>query len=228
MCFPYAGGGASVFRRWAERAPSDVQICPAELPGRESRYNDPIPEDAAGIVQAVAPAMEPFLDAPYVLFGHSLGAFLAYELARELRRRNLPMPVRFFASACRAPHLPSRNEKIHQLGDKDFLARVKRISGNGAVEDHVDEMLELLLPIMRADFRIAETYQYSDEPAFSFPITAMGGLQDKLVAAGDLVAWRTHTSGAFKLRMLAGGHLFLRASPEQAIRIVLEELASAS
>lgn len=224
ICFPYAGGGASIYRPWIEIAPPGMQICGVELPGREGRYNESLPRDMESIVQQLALAVEPFLDCPYVLFGHSLGAFLAFELARELRRRDQQPPVRFFASACRAPHLPSRSENIHQLGDKQFLERLARISGMAPLLEQSGEMLKLLMPILRADFRLSETYQHRTEPRFVFPITAIGGRQDMLVVPGDLVAWHLQTTGTFRLRILAGGHLFLRSSPEQVFHILSEEL----
>jgi surfactin synthase thioesterase subunit len=224
ICLPYAGGGASIFRSWIEKAAPGMQVCGVELPGRDGRYKESLPGDVESIVQQLAPAVEPFLDCPYVLFGHSLGAFLAFELARELRRRGQPPPMRFFASACRAPHLPSRSEKIHQLADKQFLERLVRISGMAHFLEQSGEMLKLLLPILRADFRLAETYEFRSDTRFAFPITAIGGRQDTLVIPGDLVAWHLRTTGTFRLRMLAGGHLFLRSSPEQVFQTILEEL----
>ncbi len=223
ICFPFAGGGASVFQRWFSHVPDTVQVCPVELPGRETRFGETLLRDFAAVIQELAPAAAPYLDCPYVIFGHSLGGFLAFELARELRRRSQRLPFHFFASACRAPHLPSRMEPVHDADDAVFLNRLGQIGGLPHLMKQSPEMMELLLPIVRADFQMAEQYRFVNEPAFDFPITALGGSQDRFVCAGDLVAWHTHTTGPFRLRLLAGGHLFLSASPERVIETVLQD-----
>jgi surfactin synthase thioesterase subunit len=226
ICFPFAGGGASVFHPWLSRVPRGVQICAVELPGRESRHSETLRRDMKSILTDLAPAVEPFIECPYALFGHSLGGILAFELARELRRRSMPLPIRFFASACRAPQLPSRTEPIHRLDNRRFLERLSRIAEISTFLRQGAEMVNLTLPILKADFEIAENYRYVTESEFLFPITALGGNQDKFVTAGDLVAWHAQTSEEFRLRLLAGGHLFLTSSPDRVIQTVLDEVGS--
>lgn len=224
ICFPFAGGGASLFHPWQSLVPRDVQVCPVELPGRDSRYNEPPRRDLRGLVQELVRAVDCFVDCPYALFGHSLGGLLAFELARELRSLGKPAPVRFFASACRAPQLPSRREPIHGLEDERFLEQLTRLTGLSTNQKADFEIVRLLVPVLKADFEMSDTYRYVAEPAFTFPITALGGNQDGLVAAGDLVAWHLQTAGSFRLRLLPGGHLFLRSSPGRVLKMILEEV----
>jgi surfactin synthase thioesterase subunit len=224
ICLPYAGGGTSVFHSWHASVPGDVQVCPIDLPGRETRFNETPKEDLRAIVRELAPAMERFLDRPYALFGHSLGALIAFELARELRRHNRPAPVRFFASACRAPQLPLQHRPIHHLDDEAFLNQVAGIGDMPADGAAQEELAQSLLPALRGDFKMFEKYSYAPEEPFDFPITALCGSEDRWVGRGDLVAWHSQTSSLFNLRLLPGGHLFLRSSPDRVIRTVLESL----
>lgn len=224
ICLPFAGGGGSVFYPWQAVIPGDIQICAVELPGRESRFAEQPIRDLAELIQALASALAPFIGGPYALFGHSLGGLLSFELARELRRRAKPAPVRLFASACRAPHLPSRRRPICGLNDERFVEHIARLGGIPREILGTPEVLKLAIPALRADYEMYESYVHTSEPNFAFPVTALGGSQDELVTSSDLVAWCSHTSGPFRLRMLPGGHLFLRSAPARVIHTVLEEL----
>jgi medium-chain acyl-[acyl-carrier-protein] hydrolase len=223
VCLPFAGGGASIFRPWWSM--KDIQICAVELPGRESRFAERPFRDLSALARELATALGPFFDCPYALFGHSLGGLLSFELARELRRRAMPAPIRLFASACRAPQLPNRRKPISGLDDPLFLEQVARF--RELPDEVIDpEVIKLVLPTLRADYEMYESYVYAAEPPFSFPVTALGGSRDDLVTAGDLVAWSFQTTGQFRLRVLPGGHLFLRTTPERVIQTVLAEMGS--
>jgi medium-chain acyl-[acyl-carrier-protein] hydrolase len=204
--------------------PGHIQICALELPGRESRLAEQPIRSLPELIQALASALEPFVGGPYALFGHSLGGLLSFELARELRRRAKPAPVRLFVSACRAPHLPNRYRPICGLNDELFIEHIARLGGIPREILGNSEVLELVIPALRADYEMYESYVHTFEPNFAFPVTALGGSQDELVTSSDLVAWCFHTSGSFRLRMLPGGHLFLRYAPTRVIHTVLEEL----
>jgi surfactin synthase thioesterase subunit len=201
-----------------------VQVCPIDLPGRETRFNEAPLDDLHAIVRELTPAIARFLDRPYAFFGHSLGALITFELARELRRRNQPAPIRFFASACRAPQLPLQRRRIHDLDDEAFLNHVAEIGDVPANGPAQKKLAQSLLPVLRGDFKMFERYRYAAEMPFDFPITALGGNDDRWVGRGDLVAWHSQTTSRFNLRLLPGGHLFLRSSPDRVIRTVLESL----
>jgi len=210
FCFPYAGAGALIFRKWSDGLPADIEVCPIQLPGRGTRLTEPPFTMLSCLVEALARVLDPLLDKPFAFFGHSLGALIAFELARQIRRHHGVHPVRLFASAGRAPQIPHRTPPIHNLADKEFLAELRRLNGTPReLLDH-EELMEVMLPILRADFALYETYLYSNEPPLNCPISAFGGVQDRRVSASDLEAWRSQTSASFSLRMFPGDHFFLK------------------
>ena len=210
FCFPYAGAGALIFRTWSDCLPADVEVCPVQLPGRGTRMVERPYTQLSPLVEALAQALAPLLDRPFAFFGHSLGALVSFELARRIRRQYGVHPVRLFVSAGRAPQILHRGLPIHTLPDKEFLMELRRLNGTPSeLLDHA-ELMELMLPLLRADFAVYETYQYSSEAPLNCPISAFGGLQDNKVSDSDLDAWRVQTSVSFSLRMFPGDHFFLQ------------------
>ena len=209
FCFPYAGAGALIFRNWSDGLPADVEVCPVQLPGRGTRLMEHPSTLLSPLVEALAQALVPLLDRPVAFFGHSLGALVSFELARRVRRRYGVHPVRLFVSAGRAPQIPPRGPLIHNLPEKEFLAELRRLNGTPSELLNNEELMEIMLPLLRADFAVYETYVYSTEPPLNCPISAFGGLQDHRVNGTDLEAWRAQTSVSFSLRMFPGDHFFL-------------------
>jgi medium-chain acyl-[acyl-carrier-protein] hydrolase len=210
ICLPYAGAGALIFRKWSDALPRDIEVCPIQLPGRGTRLTEPPFTKLSCLIEALTRALDPLLDKPFAFFGHSLGALIGFELARQIRRQYGVHPVRLFASAGRAPQIPHRAPPIHTLPDNQFLTELRRLNGTPReLLDH-EELMEVMLPILRADFALYETYLYSTEPPLNCPISAFGGLQDRRVSASDLGAWRSQTSASFSLRMVPGDHFFLK------------------
>jgi medium-chain acyl-[acyl-carrier-protein] hydrolase len=222
FCFPYAGGGALVFRNWSDGLPADVEVCPVQLPGRGTRLMEHPFTQLPPLVAALAQALSPLLDKPFAFFGHSLGALVSFELARQLRRQYGVHPVRLFVSAGRAPQIPHRGPPIHILPEKEFLAELRRLNGTPSeLLDH-KELMVIMLPLLRADFAVYETYVYSSEPPLNCPISAFGGLQDRKVNNSDLEAWRAQTNISFSLRMFPGDHFFLKQP--LLLRVLSQEL----
>jgi medium-chain acyl-[acyl-carrier-protein] hydrolase len=217
FCFPYAGGGASVFRAWARDLPKDVEVAAVQLPGRESRLIEEPFGEIGEIVQALTSAVRPFLDRSYAFFGHSMGTLVAFELARELRRRGERGPVRLIVSGHRAPQLCRRRGAIHHLPQNDFVAELRRLNGTPEEVLHDPELMSVVLPTLRADFGACERYVYQPDDPLNCPISAFGGLQDPDVARDDLAAWREQTRGELVLRMLPGDHFFLRAGTARVL-----------
>jgi medium-chain acyl-[acyl-carrier-protein] hydrolase len=176
------------------------------------------------LVEALAQALVPLLDKPFAFFGHSLGALVGFELARQLRRQPGVQPARLFVSAGRAPQIPPRGQPIHALPEEEFMAELRRLNGTpGKVLEHA-ELMQSMLPILRADFAVYETYVYATEPPLDCFISGFGGLQDQRVSRGDLEAWRGQTSVSFSLRMFHGNHFFLSATQPLLLQALSQEL----
>jgi surfactin synthase thioesterase subunit len=225
FCLPYAGGGAAVYRLWADDLPSDIEVCRIQLPGREDRLDEPLLTDAVHGAGIVAAALVPCLDAPYALFGHSMGAALAYETALVLERSYGRPPIGLLASARRAPHLPGRKPPVHRLPDRLFIEELRRLNGTPREVLDSTEMMGFMLPIVRADFRLAETYQASAPVPLACPVVALGGRRDHDVSRADLEAWRAVSNGEFRLHTFEGDHFFINAERRTVIDVVRAELA---
>ncbi|MFY9820400.1 MAG: thioesterase II family protein [Thermoanaerobaculia bacterium] len=228
FCFPYAGGGASAFRGWASLLPADVEVCPVQLPGRESRLRDQPFSRPEPMIEALADVLQPYMDMPFVFFGHSMGAMIGFELSRELRRRGKKLPFCLFASGRRAPHLPAREEDIHSLPEPEFIAKLRELNGTPEEVLQHAELMKLLLPILRADFAVNETYVYTEEEPLDLALSAFGGLGDKEVTRDDVEAWRQHTRGRFRMRMLPGDHFFVHGAKDLILEAVARDLAEVS
>ena len=152
-----------MFRTWSNALPADVEVCPVQLPGRSERLMERPFTDLSSLIEVLAQALAPLLDKPFAFFGHSLGALIGFELARQLRRQYGVNPVRLFVSAGRPPQVPRRGAPIHNLPRKEFLAALRRLDGTLAEVFEHEELLEIILPLLRADFAVYETYVYSKE-----------------------------------------------------------------
>ena len=220
ICFPYAGGGASVFRSWGDSEfLADVEVCAVQLPGRESRITEPPVGDLRRLVHMLCEALEPYLDRPFVFFGHSIGALVSFELARELRRIRGIAPNHLFVSGCPAPHLPD-SERICDLHDDEFLERVSRFNGTPPEVFNHSELMQLMLPALRADFSLRDRYVYREEPPLDCPIIAFGGMSDQHVNGVVLGSWRQHTRERFQLWLFQGDHFFVRSAQEPLLEIL--------
>jgi surfactin synthase thioesterase subunit len=225
FCLPSAGGGAAQYRPWAELLPPEVELCPVQLPGRENRLREEPFRQMDVLVEAVAGALHPFLDRPFALFGHSMGAVIAFELAHALRRHEDVQPVHLFVSGRRAPHLPSAEDALHHLPAFELLrALIQRYGGIPETILRDREALRLYLPILRADLALIETHTHQEREPFDCPITAFGGDRDARARREELAAWAAHTRGAFTLRMFAGGHFYLQPQRVLLVTAVVDSL----
>jgi medium-chain acyl-[acyl-carrier-protein] hydrolase len=209
VCFPYAGRSGTVYRAWAPLLPPGVELCGVNLPGRESRFDEPLPSGLDDLVADLAAALRPVLDIPVAFFGHSLGALLAFEVSRELRRDGVAQPRHLIVSGCRPLHLADQGPSLAGLHKDLLIGELRKL--NGTAEEILTNKaaIELLLPVLRADFHLAETYRYRAEEPLSCPITALAGSADPETAAVDLNRWQELTTAEFVLRRFAGDHFFL-------------------
>ena len=224
FCFPYAGGGPAIFRGWPQELPSGVEVCAVQPPGRGPRIAEPPFARLAPLVEAVAEALAPHLDRPFAFFGHSLGALVGYELALHLRRARGPQPAHLFVSGRRAPQIPDSMSPTHTLPDEEFIAELRRLNGTPPALLEHEELMKLMLPALRADFAVCQTYRHGPGPRLDLPITAWGGAEDPDISRGHLDAWREVTSGPFSSAILPGDHFFLQASQALLLRALAGEL----
>ena len=221
FCFAYAGGGASVYRAWADKLPSHIEVCAIQLPGRERRLREAPFTRLVPLVKTLAEVMRPYLNMPFVFFGHSLGSLISFELIRELRRQQAPTPLHFFASGRRAPQMPQRTTVMHDLPEDRFIEELRDYNGTPEAVLQHQELMELFLPILRADFAVNETYVYTPQTPLDCPLTAFGGWQDATVKHYEVAAWQEQTRAQFKLHMLPGGHFFLQSAQHQLFEVLL-------
>jgi medium-chain acyl-[acyl-carrier-protein] hydrolase len=224
FCFPYAGGSSLIFRTWASSLPGNVEVCPVELPGRGTQMKSPPFNRIKPLVSALASILLPYLDKPFAFFGHSMGGLLSFELTRQLYIKYNLSPVHLFVSANRAAQVPSTKPPIHALPETEFKEELRRLNGTPASVLENQELMQLLTPILRADFAILETYVYTKQPPLECPITAFGGLQDEEVSLQELEAWQEQTKASFKLQMFSGDHFFIHSDQAQVLETLAKNL----
>ncbi len=224
FCFSYAGGGALAFHAWPKALPAEVEVCSIQLPGRENRLQEPPLTCLSELLPLLEQALRPALDRSFAFFGHSLGTLISFELARRLRPRY--QPSHLFVAGHRAPQLPDPHPPIHQLPDADFVEILQhRYQGiPKAVLQHA-ELMELLLPVLRADLTMVETYTYTAGEPLDCPISAFGGLKDRDATRSQLAAWGEQTGRSFSLEMFPGDHFFLNDTPGPLLRAISRNLA---
>lgn len=223
FCFPYAGGRASIFRSWVDALPEDIELCGIQLPGREDRLGEQAYTRLTPLVQTLAEAVYPYLDKPFAFYGHSMGSLISFELARELRRTYDRHPTCLYLAAFRAPHLPNPNIKIYSLPSEVFKV-VLRADGIPETILQNEELMQVMLPMIRADYEVCDTYEYQEEPPLACPFTLFGGLEDVRISKVDLEAWPVHSLARCSLSMLPGSHLFLHTAQELLLTEISQKL----
>jgi medium-chain acyl-[acyl-carrier-protein] hydrolase len=230
ICFPNAGGGGGAYRMCADEVHPDVEVGWALWPGRESRIRERPCSSIEELVPALTSGLSKWLDGKFVFYGHSLGAKIAFEVSRELRRRQHVGPAHLFVGACQAPQVPWHQPVLHQLAEEQFIEQVQNRYGGIPRQVVSDpELRALLVPALRADVRLVETYKYTPEPPLSCPITAFGGAADGTVEPWTLDAWRQQTRNDFQIYTVPGDHFFVQSSRQrllQAIATVLQPKSS--
>jgi surfactin synthase thioesterase subunit len=223
--FPPAGGGASTSQVWKEEIPATLDLCAIQLPARETRLKEtPIP-DWHELIKALVTALSSELDRPFAFIGSSVGALVAFELARALRRIGNPQPNRLFVVGRPAPQLPPMGARLAHLPDRQLLDTLCRAGVFPSAVAGDRAFLEMTLPAWRMDLSLSDGYRYRAEVPFDFPISAVGGLSDPAVGRHMLVPWQSHTAARFELRMLPGGHMLPPSSQLALMRFVLGEIA---
>jgi len=224
LCFPHAGAGASVFRRWPSLLPPGIECCAIQLPGREQRIAEQPFSRLQSLVEALARALEPLLASPFAFFGNSMGALIAFELARYLRGVGRPGPTHLFVAARAAPQLADPRPPIHDLPAEAFACEITRLNGTPAEVLAQEELMSLMMPLLRADFAVCETYRYTGQPPLECPISAFAGLRDNGASPAVVAEWASQTTSRFRLRLIEGDHFFVQKAAAAVTAGIAEEL----
>lgn len=219
FCFPYAGGSATTFLPWVKSLPSWIELVAVQPPGRSSRLFDPPYTQMDSLIDDLISSFANLTDKPYVFYGHSLGSRIAFELSKRCQSMGLALPIHFIASGSRAPFIPCREEHIFDLPEEEFIEELKQL--NGTPEEVLDnqELMSLLLPALRADFQIADTY-CSDGTQVDCPVTVLSGSADTDIKHTDLESWGKVFKKLESLEILQGGHFFIESNVEAVLKIV--------
>lgn len=226
LCFPWAGVGPAVYRQWADALPPDIEVGAILLPGHETRLREAPFTRLEPLIDTLGAALRTHMDLPFAMFGHSMGALVALCVACRLRDEGAGEPVHLFVSGRRAPQLPSRHPPIAQLADAEFVEEVRR-RYNG-ISDEVlrhPDLLALLVPTLKADMAVIESYVHRESIPLECPVSVYGGVDDPEATPAELVSWRAQTRGRFSVRMFPGAHFFVQTAQADMLRAVREELA---
>lgn len=225
--FPYAGAGPAAFNRWVSEFPGHLEAWIAHYPGRGSRHRETPLKQIGTFSEQFSQAIQPLLDRPFALFGHSLGGLIAFELARQLQQRNLSQLQILFVSGCGAPHLPDPNAPICERTDPDFLESLRQLNGIPSELLDQPDVMQLLLPILRSDFEAIESYQFPpDEVPLHIPIVVFAGLNDRRVSHERIEGWALHTDAGFRSLYFPGDHFFINTCRESVINCISQELTT--
>ncbi len=221
FCMPYAGGSATVYSSWHELLPSDIRVCAIQTPGHFGRVSEPLITSLESLVEEITSAIVPYLNGEkYFFFGHSMGARVMFEVACLLDKRGCSLPQELFVSGARSPEIPRPKAPIHALPDNQFVYEISMVNGTPDDVLRNNELLELLLPILRADFKICETWENVITSKLSLPIRVFGGLNDKGVTLDCLDAWQRCSSLRISRHVFPGGHFFINENREKVLSIM--------
>lgn len=232
ICFPYAGGNANVFRSWPDHLNKDIELLALQLPGRAARFREPLLDSMEAILDQLELALTALLDelaaqnARYVFFGHSMGASIAFELSRRLQKRQVQMPESLIVSGRRAPsYKPAHSENnIHDLPRHEFLDRLKKLNGTPDELLEHEDLMALMEPILRSDFKVIETWQHRPSEKLKVPMSVFSGEQDEHLSLESLEKWRDETESACDFSSFPGDHFYLQESETILLKKINENL----
>jgi surfactin synthase thioesterase subunit len=225
FCLPFAGGSAiRIYSGWKRQLPPGIEVIPLELPGRGTRISEtPVPRADALTADALRQVL-PWCEEPFALFGHSLGAALAFEMARVLDHQHGRPPAHLLVSGFQAPDAPVPADQAYLLPDPQFRARLRELDGTPREVLDNDDLMDVLLPVLRADFAAIGQWRYRDAPPLSMPITVFGGAADPEVPVPTLDGWRRQTTSSCQVHVLPGNHFFLTEAPGLLLPLVTDRL----
>jgi surfactin synthase thioesterase subunit len=224
LCLPYAGGSARVFADWQEALPTSIRLKPLELPGRGLRYREPAVTDLPSLVRDLVGIVLAQADEPVAVLGYSFGAFLAFELALSLEQDHGVTVRHLITASARGAVCPPRHPPGPVQGTREFRDRLAAMNGTAPEVLRSEELMEIMLPVLRADFGMSDRYHYRPGPLLNCPITAFGGARDAAVSLPSLLAWRECTKGRFLAHQIPGDHFFLHTARSRFLHLIAGEL----
>ncbi|MBT2541521.1 thioesterase [Streptomyces sp. ISL-44] len=227
VCLPHAGGSASFYFPLSRALAPAVEVLAIQYPGRQDRRHEPNIASIPDLADQIFAAVRRLDDRPLALFGHSMGAVLAYEVALRIQDAGLPSPVRLFTSGRRAPSC-HREERVHMESDDQMVAELRKLSGTSSAMLTDPELLEMIMPAIRSDYRAVETYRYERGRKLDCPVTVLTGDNDPRVSIDEAAAWEEHTTRPTELHVLPGGHFYLVDQNERVVGLLAESLARKS
>ena len=227
FCFPYAGGAESIYRNWQKLLGPVINVVPMQLPGRGVRMRERLFTDIFPLVEAASQALSPHLDKPFALFGHSMGATIAFEVARKLRRDQGIQPTHLFVSGCCCPQEVGDHYREDLKEEVEIKDTLRRYAGTPPEVLEHPELMGVFEPIIRADFAVCRSYFYSPEPPLDCPVSVFGGLEDPDVGRECLQGWGDQTTRSFRVRMVPGGHFFLNSAESLVVESIARDLHQA-
>ncbi|MGY3617883.1 thioesterase II family protein [Bradyrhizobium sp. USDA 10063] len=228
FCLPYSGGSAMVYARWRRLLPSWIEVQPIEWPGRGARMDEPLATDPRTLAEQLASELRAQVDGPYALFGHSLGALVAFELAYSLLDRGAPAPVVLSASGTEAPAVRDGSRWRLPLSDDALLDELRNLRGTSDEALSNPEIMRAALPVLRADFLMCGAYTYRPRPPLPCAIHVFGGEDDETSGDDSLMAWKRETLAEFSLDMLPGHHFFIHTQQARILDLICSVLSRQS
>ena len=225
LCLPYSGASAMVYSRWRRKLPEWLTLQPVELPGRGARFGEPLHTDMRRLALQLAQEQKATLKTPYALFGHSLGALLACEMAHAFRSLGCPEPVALFASGTAAPTMRADYDRgfAEPKTDAELIEQLRTLNGTSEEVLANEELMSLTLPVLRADFLLCGRFEPQQRPALKCPIHVLGGKADRATTE-QLIGWSEETRGSFSVDMLTGGHFFIHEHQAKVLRLIKDQL----
>ncbi len=224
FCFPFAGGNAFTYRTWKDNLPDWINVCPAHLPGRAARINEAGFTDLHELTAAIFENIQDFLDYPFAIFGYSMGAIIGFELTLLLQNEGI-IPEHLFVAASRSPQLAAREPIIYDLPVEVFKEELLKLNGTPREIVENKELFDLMLPLLRADFELVETYRFTERQMLKCPVSAFGGKDDDEVSEYELKHWETQTDSTFDWTIFEGNHFFINSETNEILNRIKETLS---
>lgn len=226
FCFPYAGGGATTYYSWKKYFKNtNISLCPVRLPGRESRLSELPYRRMSHLIEDLTEVIHPYIQQPFAFFGHSMGALISYELTKSIYERYQVLPNHLFLSARYSPHLRKTPTNKYLLPDNELLEEIRKLGGTKEEILKNRGLVEMILPIIRSDFELIETYEYISSDPLSVNTTILGSIKDELVNIEELLAWKKlFTGSTFSVRLFEGNHFYHENYAERISSIIKNEL----